>query len=1514
MLRGRSSPYLCARCAVYGESTEGTDSLYFSTRYWLSTFQDIFATYINHILPALADPSNAYNGEHAYVLADLAEMKSIILLTDLDNSEGLILQLFTTCFDVVSGSSRASAVEVGKVTEQNLAGLLAVIVDETQALPMDVVDIIISQFLRVDPKSTGAAAIKSKKGTKATVDGKQSTLLLKDYPPAYNMAKAICTGCSDKMTTHIGQYFSNIIVDASRSKTTNGLNKASAKRISDIDMSDDEFEDATELEKAHRLIRELWRACPDVLQAVVGQLEQELHADSQTLRLMAVQTIGDLAAGVGINGPPQQPVLDPAAYPSGLSASKAQPTPNRLLMAVSPKPFTKSHPATWASFLGRGKDKSVEIRGAWACALGRILMTSFGGIGFEERELGDVLAGMTACLNDPDEKVRLSAIGACGSLSYKDVLEKFYENHKTMGEESVISTLFLRFKDIKPPVREASMKTLSILWGIASGDIQDGNDRATTLLEAVPDRVLQAVFTGDKDIQSLVESIMYDSFIPLSFPPIKVRMNRSESQKQRARDREDDSQEQKPEPMDPDLIRVQRILTFAKGLQDKSLMFFRSMMKSQVQHSNAMTVFLKACEDNNGGVTEQNGDVTKTQLKKCIDLFAARTPHPHQVTDHLNKFAKLHDRRNYQLIRFAIDVSSDYKTVTKAIKELSKRISDGTGTTAEILESLRPLIHKCALLVCNRSHIPHLMAASRSEDQVDANVASLILGDISSNNPAILKAQIIKMCEDVEMHAPNMDVAEDESMADTLKACSAFAKKYPKDMPKERKFISALSEYAINARSARAAKHAVAIMMAVTERKEMWAKGLLEKALATSDYTHPSFLAKLATLAQLNLLTPEIADSASSKITTLVTKELLGINRHTTANPDEYLWSETVESDDLYQETQSKIWALKILVNRSLANDAASAAVAQPVLEILSTLITNEGEFTSGRNTVGSQKSQLRLEASRLLLKLCAKNPRKFEPLITPQLFNQIATVTQDRLLDVRKKFVATLTKYLAAPRIHPRWLSSLFLLAFEPDAQLRQTTVTWLKHQARRYSTSPANLKDSKKRTDNVIETLFSNLLSLLAHHPDYPDSSSEDYHSELLDFSRYILFYLTTVSNDQNLSLIFHIAQRLKAAQDAVTPITDDALRQTISERLYTLSDLAQTTIRNYADLLSHSKGHASNVNILQTYPGRAPLPSALFAPIQGHERAQEIADKNYLPEEVAVELERVVHQYVKPGRKMASNSKKRKSDAGGREDSLETSDDEQPTKKPKRKTTTLPVRRATNVKTPRPARKSGSAAPSSEARPTAEPSRKSARVSNVKAPTNYAEGDSSEDDKEMEEIDAMASSRGGSRQAKTASPLASKSRKSDRKPVEVVEEEKGDESQEGEGAETAPDPEADKENEPDPIADTEMSDVPVDNGDDDDDATAESREPSPSPLRAKTNGVHQAASQAVPKSNTGLRAARGKIVVSEEGKEEGEQTSSPAAAKGKAVSKRGKAPADKKAPTVTTATRETRSRTAK
>lgn len=64
---------------------------------------------------------------------------------------------------------------------------------------------------------------------------------------------------------------------------------------------------------------------------------------------------------------------------------------------------------------------------------------------------------------------------------------------------------------------------------------------------------------------------------------------------------------------------------------------------------------------------DQNEAQIKEHLTKLIQTFAGRFANSQQASADLWKFAKMHDRRSYQLIRFCMKPDTDYRTVIRAI-------------------------------------------------------------------------------------------------------------------------------------------------------------------------------------------------------------------------------------------------------------------------------------------------------------------------------------------------------------------------------------------------------------------------------------------------------------------------------------------------------------------------------------------------------------------------------------------------------------------------------------------------------------------------------------------------------------------------------------------------------------------------------------------------------------------------------------------------------------------------------
>ncbi|KAI9678911.1 MAG: hypothetical protein M1829_001896 [Trizodia sp. TS-e1964] len=1251
--------------------------------YTASQLKDIFNFLITSILPAVSDPAHAYNNQHMYALSSLAQVKSIVLVTDLPSSDSLISHLFTSFFDILSGSSKSSTGEqLGKHVEYHMTEILIILVDEALNLPTEVVDIILAQFLRADPRALSAGANKTKKG--GATDDKQSTFLIKDLPPAYNMAKQICNSCPEKMARYVSQYFNEAIMDASAG---NGLGKGSHRRASldQADSSEEDIpsgpteEDLKELNKTHRLIRELWRACPAILQNVIPQLEAELAAENVQLRLLATETLGDMVSGIGAAGPPPPPNTNPAAYPPATLNSSLKSTANQSILTIpaSPQPFPQAHPTAYSNFLGRKNDKSTLIRSAWTTSIGRILTTSAGGIGLTQQEEKALVTSLAEKLGDSDERVRVAAVKAVGSFEFRDIIIQLGLIGGVTQPNSVLCNLADRARDRKHGVRIEGMKTLGRIWGVASGEIAAGNEAVISLLSAIPSKLFDTFYTNDMDINVLLDHVQFEMLLPLGYPSLKSKALRNgDADSQKNKDTQGNAEKER-DVTEADKIRTERILLLIRDLDPRAKKAFFGMQARQGSYSKIMQTFLKRCEEYNGGVMDDNEATIKTHLGKLIEYFARTLPDPARVAADLWKFAKMHDRRSYQLVRFCMDPASDYKTISNAIKEISKRIDAAPGAPAGLLETLTPLLYRCSLLIYNKSHVPAIMDFSRSDEMGLGNSAHETLKEISINAPEVFKAHVKELCKLLEDQGPCPNKAAASGSLETLKACAGFAVKYPKEIPQDRRFLQSLVRFALHGTPA-TAKHAVIILMAAAEKKQMYAKDILQKCLGDFQFGVGNFLARLATISQLVLLAPEEVADDMDAIVDLALSDILFRVREPSALPSsDHLW---ISDDKIDDECKAKLWSLKILVNRLRANKNAelSKETGPLVFKLLFTLIRNEGELTKNENTPPAHKSRLRLLAAQLILKLCRSD--HYDELLSPKDFNRLSTVAQDPLFQVRSGFVNKLKKYLTRNFLPRRFETIIFLLAYEPQDELREESVIWIRSRALHCSSSSKT---------PYMELIFARLISLLAHHPDYGASADD-----LADFTKYLLFYLNSVATEANIGVIYHIAQRVKQ--------TVDAIDERASENLYHLSDLAQAVIRRYEEVHGWS---------MQSWPGpKIRLPPALFGAIDGHILASDIAHKNFLPDELTDRLDELV--------KAKSKSKKRKSEI------YEVKEESR--KRPKvalAKSKSLPIRKPkikAGPKTPKKKRSSHDIIPSSERR-------RSSRSAKVKT---YAE-DSEEDD---------------------------------------------------------------------------------------------------------------------------------------------------------------------------------------
>lgn len=1247
--------------------------------YKAGQLRDIFSLVASTVIPALANQSGPYQQQYAEILSSLANLRSIVLITDLPGSENLILNLFSNCFDVLSGNTKGAGVEqVAKTVQYNMTIALSAIIQEGGKPPDGVLDILLAQFLRADPDTmaqSGAPVPRS----------------LDDISPAYNVARSICSQCTEPLSIAISNYYSSVLIDASEAPVSSKSGKAKGRKRTHAE-SEDESDDGLmtppveqdfgDVEKAHRLLRELWRTSSDVIDGVVPQITSEMKAENVQIRTLAVQTVGDMVAGIGAAGPPPPEPLDPAAYPSQSIESNASQQPeNALFKPIAPHDFSSKYHECYHEFLRRRVDRSPHVRSAWATAAARIVLTSGGNRGLDADQERNFLSGLADMLLDSDEKVRLAAVQAIAGFSFDAIVQKLGKSGGISSEKSLLNNLAGRIKDPKPHVRTAATELLAKIWGVASGAIAEGSDRVRTLLGAIPSSIFGAVYINNPHINSLVYRVMYDSLLPISYPPIKP----SKASSQRVLD----SQNGTEPNLDPDTIRVERILVLIRDLDTRARTVFFKLQQQQASLAKYMEMYLKTGEALNGDDAEVSQKDEKKKLEKYIEQLSSLMPDPHLATEHLRKFSEHQDRRADQLIRFCYAADSDYRKITKAIKEFTKRITEAPAPMPTVLDTMVPLMRIVSILVYNQSHVTPMGNIARTNEKDLSSTAHELLQEISTRRPEAFKVQAKEYVQTLKKQAPTASTPNDPEAVEILKSCAHFAQRSPDDMPKDRDFYEAMSAFALHGSPPKASKHAITVIASSASKKDMYANEILTQCLETAEHGQEHFLSKLSAMGQICLLmNEEVRGQSEEAVTALVIGKILKQIR-TPAEDSDPEWT-----DDIDVDLASKLLALKILVNnirgraKSVTEEtrAELRTAASPIFKLLNTLIENEGELSKSTTTPKHHRSQMRLAAAVQLLKLCCN--RTLDTFFSHADFNRLAKIAQDPLPEVRAGFVRAVKKYLGQGKLQQRFYGLVFMYAFEPTKEVKESTTTWLKSRAAMAG----------KGNDTSMVQVFVRFLSLLAHHQDFSSKAEE-----LEDFVEYIMFYLKCVATDANVPLIYHLAQRVKTVQDGIDPSK--------SENLYVLSDLAQAIIKRFQE----EKGWS-----LQVYPSKVRIPAGPFAALADHKTAQEISEKRYLPNELD---EDVIADLVKA----SLRPKKRKAES--------SSAPKQPAKKSKTaaSTATAAAAAAAAKKTPRKAPKPAKT-PKKKIEDTIPESerRKSARVSNVR---NYVEESGSEEEEEEE-----------------------------------------------------------------------------------------------------------------------------------------------------------------------------------
>lgn len=788
----------------------------------------------------------------------------------------------------------------------------------------------------------------------------------------------------------------------------------------------------------------------------------------------------------------------------------------------------------------------------------------------------EVEDALQAKLLDPDEKVRAAACRVYAQMDYETVLH----NVAVQQLEEVAS----RASDKKHLVRLEAFRCLGKLFGLAYPDIERNDATAVKKFAWIPSAIFQTA-AKSADLKSEAEETVFQYILPV------------------------------PAKGDDEAGWTQRLISVAASLDDRAMHNLLVMTNIKISRPSLYEKFIDFCEQNNGGVIDKHEEEVVRALRRVIQAIAGSFVDSSKASEDLRAFASMNEVRLYKAFRSCIDPKSDLKVLAKSQSEFLRRVEQ---TLPSCLITVTHVLRRASPWILNQSSVPTLVKClqkvdSHSEQARRADRARMLLSYISKYCPVMHSAHATELSK-------ALGETKNHSLVETaLQALSAAVRTDPSLFPSDKRTVDRIAKFVMED-NPRLAKFAARALAHSGTRVDLCMTVFDRVVQSLPSATGGSLVSHLAAIAEFAQSIQRVFETRSQVITTHLVQLLM---RETASEENDDNSPDWVDENQLDYITRAKLLSIKVFRNRCLfyveprADTTSAHEVLAPVLKMLWTILENGGATTPDSTDKAAVKAHLRLQASVALLKLSQND--LYCKIITANL-PVLAVVVQDPSFHVRYAFLGKLVKYLQARKLDPRFNAVLFLTAHDPERDIRDKARIYVQVISHR---SP-EIKSSN------FELVFVRLLHLLAHHPDFSNDAEG-----LKDMAKYIEFFTNLVASSDNISLLYHLASKLKTVQD-----TED---DPFTENLYVISELAQYIIKAYAQSQSWP---------LPTFPGKVKLPVDIFKRHESAEGATAAVKRTYIGQDTLAELNGVGKAWKSPNPKadLDKSSRKRK-DAGAK-----------------------------------------------------------------------------------------------------------------------------------------------------------------------------------------------------------------------------------------------------------------------
>lgn len=839
-----------------------------------------------------------------------------------------------------------------------------------------------------------------------------------------------------------------------------------------------------------------------------------------------------------------------------------------LLDTQSTLNLTTTHVDVFNGWLKKPLDINSAVRMAWVSQLSKL---------FDSRSdlQKELQSGLLNTLTDPEENVRLATIHQLSQLK-----PLVFVNTVASSDE-VIKLVKRLVRDKHAEMRQATIKLLATIYDSLIDE--EAYDEYKHIISWIPEEILQLVYINNPNIDADVDFIMFEKIIPFETSTEK---------------------------------RVTRLMKVVSNLSsDKSLQPIFAVIVKQFQLSSLLSQVFTLIEEYD---FDFKNEELNQKLVKVFNYMSSKFPARFNSVDNFVRFFKLNNKRYYKLLNLCISSSSDYQTVTTALKELLTKVSEPKNLVLEedddqqalidpglMQHTIKLLLLRASLIWFNIDNISFLTDISKDKSSPYNKTALLLLEKVSKYNPGLLKSNIDTLLETI------LNGSDEEFRLRDLKTIFNYSKKFTasfyEKVETNDNFLKKMQEMALNGKPSES-PYCIQILNGLNSTSQ---KHMIFNNLFTSIWplnrNGTDFNTKLAALGEIFECSFITVQAHFDEIFKYLKDEILLTNHTIEENGKEWINEDELDLAENI-ECRSKLLAIRIfskwLMTDMQSEEEFANIGTQVIHTFLSNIIIKGGEITKEKNTPDRVQARLRLEAFNQILELATHE--KFNELINETILQRLINCVQDEQIEVRSLCVEKLMKLLSSNAISYKFLPLTYFVAHDPNTSLREETKLWIKAEFSKQT--------PRKKNDLVFEKSWVRFSHMLHNHfelknlyEDWVDSQSDESFKDLVSFSSaFITFVLNCIASSENVSKLYYLSQRLKQCFDATNASIDKEDPTSNSNKmLYFVSDLSQLVISEVCKLRNWN---------LDNFNNNLAMPKDLFGTLS-KSAALEVSKTDYL-----------------------------------------------------------------------------------------------------------------------------------------------------------------------------------------------------------------------------------------------------------------------------------------------------------